>query len=45
MNRCKIPVEEYAEMAATFDVSRFDAEAVALLAREAGMRYIVLCSA
>jgi alpha-L-fucosidase len=42
MNRCKIPVSEYQKYAATFNPVKFDPEAVVLLAKEAGMKYIII---
>lgn len=42
MNRCKIPVAEYQNYAATFNPVKFDSEAIVLLAKEAGMKYIII---
>ncbi len=42
MNKAEIPVAEYALLADGFDPRSFDADAIVCLAREAGMRYIVL---
>lgn len=42
MNRCKIPVAEYQKYAATFNPVKFDPEAIVLLAKEAGMKYIII---
>ena len=42
MNRCKIPVREYKAKASTFNPQRFDAEALVRLAKETGMKYMVL---
>ena len=42
MNRCKIPVAEYQQMAATFNPVDYDPESWVLLAKEAGMKYIVI---
>jgi alpha-L-fucosidase len=42
MNRCKIPVAEYQQIASTFNPVAFDAEAWVRLAQEAGMKYIVI---
>ena len=42
MNRCKIPVAEYQNSAATFNPIKYDAEAWVLLAKEAGMKYIII---
>lgn len=39
-----IPVPEYKELAASFDPDKFDAKAIAKLAKEAGMKYIVFTS-
>jgi len=39
-----IPVDEYMAEAATFNPSEFDADAVAQLAKDAGMKYIVITS-
>lgn len=44
MNRCKIPVGEYRTMASTFNPVKFDAEALVLMAKNAGMKYVVLTS-
>jgi alpha-L-fucosidase len=42
MNRCKIPVAEYQQAAATFNPVRYDPDSWVLLAKEAGMKYIVI---
>jgi len=42
MNRCKIPVAEYQKYAATFNPVNYNPEAIVLLAKEAGMKYIVI---
>lgn len=42
MNKAEIPVAEYAELAKQFDPVRFDADGIACLAKEAGMRYVVI---
>jgi alpha-L-fucosidase len=42
MNRCKIPVAEYREIAATFNPVKYDADAWVRLAKEAGMKYIII---
>jgi alpha-L-fucosidase len=42
MNRCKIPVAEYQKYAATFNPVRYDPEAWVLLAKQAGMKYIII---
>ncbi|MCD8101526.1 MAG: alpha-L-fucosidase [Alistipes sp.] len=44
MNRCKIPVEEYSRMAAGFNPSNYDPERWVLMAKAAGMKYIVMTS-
>lgn len=41
MNRCKIPCMEYRAKASTFNPVNFDAEKLVLMAKEAGMKYIV----
>ncbi len=42
MHDLKIPVSEYEKLAARFDPAEFDADAIARLARDAGMKYVVL---
>ncbi|MBR1574872.1 MAG: alpha-L-fucosidase [Bacteroidales bacterium] len=42
MNRCKIPVMEYRAKASTFNPVEFDADQLATLAVDAGMKYLVL---
>lgn len=42
MNRCKIPVAEYQQYASTFNPVKYDPESWVLLAKEAGMKYIVI---
>jgi alpha-L-fucosidase len=42
MNRAKIPAAEYAELARSFDPVKFDADAIARLACDAGMKYVVI---
>ena len=42
MNRCKIPVTEYQQAAATFNPVNYHPESWVLLAKEAGMKYIVI---
>jgi alpha-L-fucosidase len=42
MNKAEIPVAEYARLAERFDPTAFDADAIADLARSAGMRYLIL---
>ena len=44
MNRCKIPVREYRAKATTFNPVDFDAEDLVLMAKNAGMKYVVLTS-
>jgi alpha-L-fucosidase len=44
MNRCKIPVGEYRAMASTFNPVKFNAEQLVLMAKNAGMKYVVLTS-
>jgi alpha-L-fucosidase len=44
MNRAKIPVAEYEQLAKQWNPTRFDAEAWVQLAKDAGMRYIVITS-
>lgn len=39
-----IPVSEYKELAKTFNPDKFDAKAIAQLAKDAGMKYIVITS-
>ena len=41
MNRCKIPVMEYRAKASTFNPVEFDADRLVLMARDAGMKYLV----
>lgn len=43
-NQAGIPVNEYMAEAATFDPSEFDAEKIVGIAKEAGMKYIVITS-
>ena len=42
MNQAQVPVTEYAALADQFTAERFDAEAIARLAVDAGMRYLVM---
>ncbi|MDH6310973.1 alpha-L-fucosidase [Dysgonomonas sp. PFB1-18] len=42
MNRCKIPVAEYQQYASGFNPVKYDPESWVLLAKEAGMKYIVI---
>ncbi len=44
MNRMKIPVGEYEKLAGGFNPYKFDAEAWAQLAQDAGMKYVVITS-
>ena len=44
MNRARIPVREYEALAAQFNPVKFDAEAWAGLAEDAGMKYVVITS-
>ena len=44
MARAKIPVEEYEQLASTFNPVKYDADQWVRLAREAGMKYIVITS-
>lgn len=39
-----IPVEEYKKLAKTFNPQKFDAKAIAKLAKDAGMKYIIITS-
>lgn len=39
-----IPVDKYKELAGTFNPVKFDAKAIASLAKDAGMKYIVITS-
>ncbi|MDE6431431.1 MAG: alpha-L-fucosidase [Duncaniella sp.] len=41
MNRCKIPVREYRAAASTFNPVCFNADSLVLMAKDAGMKYIV----
>lgn len=43
-NRCKIPTPKWKTLASRFDPSRFDAEEIVLLAKQAGMKYLVFTS-
>lgn len=42
MNRCKIPVKEYQEMTKNFNPVKYNPEEWVLLAKNAGMKYIVI---
>ncbi len=44
MNRAKIPVKEYEQLATQFNPTKFNAEDVVQLAVDAGMKYIVITS-
>src|SRR5687767_3095086 len=44
MNRAKIPVKEYEQLAPQFNPVKFDAEEIVRLAKNAGMKYIVITS-
>lgn len=44
MNRAKIPVTEYEQLATQFNPVKFDAEAWVQMAQDAGMKYIVITS-
>jgi len=44
MNRMRIPVTEYEQLATQFNPVKFDAEAWAQLALDAGMKYVVITS-
>jgi alpha-L-fucosidase len=44
MNRAKIPVKEYEQLASQFNPVKFDADAWVRLAVDAGMKYIVITS-
>ena len=44
MNRAKIPVKEYEQLAQQFNPVKFKAEDIVKLAEDAGMRYIVITS-
>ncbi len=44
MNRAKIPVSEYEKLAPQFNPVKFDADAFAKLAEDAGMKYLVITS-
>ena len=44
MNRCKIPVAEYQEMAKKFNPVKYDAEEWVRMAKAAGMKYIIITS-
>ena len=42
MNRCKIPVTEYQEVTKTFNPVKYDAEKWVRLAKDAGMKYMII---
>jgi len=44
MNRAKIPVGEYEQLASQFNPVKFDAEAWVQMAEDAGMKYVVITS-
>lgn len=44
MNRARIPASEYAQLAKQFNPVKFDADAWVRMARDAGMKYIVITS-
>ncbi len=44
MNRAKIPVSEYEQLAKQWNPTQFDAEAWAQLAQDAGMKYLTITS-
>ncbi len=44
MNQAKIPVEEYEKYAARFNPEKFDADEWVRMAKDAGMKYIVITS-
>src|SRR5215831_17657957 len=44
MNRAKIPVADYSTLAGQFNPVKFDADAWARMAKDAGMKYIVITS-
>ena len=44
MNRAKIPVKEYEQLATQFNPTKFSAEEIVNLAEDAGMKYIVITS-
>jgi alpha-L-fucosidase len=44
MNRARIPVSEYEQLAPQFNPVKFDADAWVRMARDAGMKYIVITS-
>src|SRR5438270_4933474 len=44
MNRAKIPVKEYEQLATQFNPTKFNAEEWVQMAEDAGMKYIVITS-
>jgi len=44
MNRCKVPVKEYEQLAKQFNPVKYDPDAWVQLAQDAGMKYIVITS-
>src|SRR3989339_2211403 len=44
MFKCRIPIAEYEQLATQFNPVKFDAEAWAQLAQDAGMKYMIITS-
>ena len=44
MHRANIPRDEYVKLADQFTAEKFDADAIARMAKGAGMRYVVITS-
>ena len=44
MSYHKIPIAEYEKLASLFNPTSFDAEAIVTMAKQAGMRYLVITS-
>src|SRR6476469_7476494 len=44
MNRCKVPVKDYEQLAKQFNPVKYDPDAWVQLAQDAGMKYIVITS-
>jgi len=44
MNRCKVPVRDYEQLATRFNPVKYDPDAWVQLAQDAGMKYIVITS-
>lgn len=42
MNRCKIPVAEYQQIAQEFNPIKYDADAWVKVAKDAGMKYLII---